>query len=153
MTHDRQAMDFDTQVKLNVYDTIASTAVVPTISAVAASVGATAADVRDAFRRLQEKRLLALFRDTGEIRMAPPFSAVPTPHLVHIGNRTYTANCIWDAFGIAAAFNRDAVIDTRSGGDGDPMQFEVLGGRPVEQPCVMHYAVPAARWWADVVFT
>jgi hypothetical protein len=146
-------VDFDTQVKLNVYETVASTTMVPSIAAVAAAVAASPAQVRQSFERLQQQRLLVLFSGTGEIRMAPPFSAVPTPHLVRIGKRTYTANCIWDAFGIAAALKKDAVIDTRSGGDGGPMQFEVQGHLPVDRPCVVHYAVPAAKWWADIVFT
>jgi hypothetical protein len=146
-------VDFETRVKLHVYDTLSGSARVPLIADVAAALSSPPDDVRAAFSRLQEKRLFVLFQDSGEIRMAPPFSAVPTPHAVHMHGRTYSANCIWDAFGIAAALKGDARIDTRSGGDGDAMRFEVLAGWPVAQPCVMHYAVPAAKWWTDVVFT
>jgi len=33
------------------------------------------------------------------------------------------------------------------------MTFEIKNGQPVPQPCVFHFAVPAARWWEDIVYT
>src|SRR5256885_7144555 len=37
---------------------------------------------------------------TATVWMAHPFSAVPTAYPVVIGERTYWANCAWDAAGI-----------------------------------------------------
>ena len=36
---------------------------------------------------------------------------------------------------------------------GDPMEIEVNEDGPVPTPCWIHFAVPAAQWWADITFT
>ena len=69
-------------------------------------------DVRAAWQRLHVDHALVLDSDTGEIRMANPFSGVPTPFLVHTDVQTWYANCAWDAFGICAALDVDGHIET-----------------------------------------
>ena len=76
-------MDFDTTVKLHIYDTIARTTQPPTSGEAAQALGAPAAEVKAAFERLHQKRLLVPEPgDPSRIRMAPPFSGVPTPFVV-----------------------------------------------------------------------
>jgi len=147
-------VDFDTAVKLDVYSTIAATAKVPTAEEVARSLGAGVEAVRAAFGRLHAKRLLVPEPgDPSRIRMAPPFSGVPTPFLVKVAGREHFANCSWDALGIAAALHRDAAIEAADGATGEPLTIEVKDGRPLPSGCVAHFAVPAARWWDDIVHT
>lgn len=146
-------MDIETTVKLHVYDAVAATARMPRVAEIAAHLGMRQDEVRDAFRGLRQKRLLALEPADGEILMAPPFSAVPTQHRTLIGGRAYFANCIWDAFGIAAALHADADIETECGDCGESIGFAVRGGAPEPADAVMHYAVPAAKWWDDIVYT
>jgi hypothetical protein len=85
--------------------------------------------------------------------MAPPFSGVPTAFPVDTQGKRYYANCVWDAFGIAAALRADAVSAAADGQTGEPLTLEVKNGRPVPQPYVAHFAVPAAHWWDDIIFT
>jgi hypothetical protein len=33
------------------------------------------------------------------------------------------------------------------------MRLEVRDGRPVPRACAIHFAVPAAHWWDDIVHT
>jgi len=147
-------MDFDTAVKLNIYDTLARTARAPATHDVAAALRAPLADVEAAFRRLHEKRLLVPEPgDPSRIRMAPPFSGVETPFRVRIEDRVYYGNCAWDALGIPAALHRDAVVEATDGHTGEPIVLAVRDGRPVPEPCVTHFAVPAARWWEDILHT
>jgi hypothetical protein len=147
-------MDFDTSVKLNVYSTLAETAQAPTASDVARALGATVDGVLGAFARLHQKRLLVPEPgDPTRIRMAPPFSGVATPFRVQAGDQSYYANCAWDALGIPAAMHQDAVIYAADGYSGEPITLEVREGKPVSQPCAIHFAVPAARWWEDIVYT
>lgn len=120
---------------------------------VAAALGVSRAEVLDGFQRLRAKRLLYLARDTGEVVMAPPFAAAPTAFLVAARGRTYFANCVWDAYGIAAALGGDAAIDASCGCCGEPMALAVADGRPVPTPGVGHFAVPAAHWWDDLPYT
>src|SRR6476620_10506176 len=44
---------------------------------------------------------------TRTIRMAHPFSGVPTAYRVRSGGISYWANCAWDCLGIAALLRRD----------------------------------------------
>jgi hypothetical protein len=147
-------MDFDTTVKLKIYATLAETGQAPATHEVARALSAPLGEVAAAFERLHQKRLLVPEPgDPSRIRMAPPFSGIPTPFPVQAQGRLYYANCAWDALGVPAALHTDAVIPASDGYSGEPLTLEVRDGRPVAQPCVIHFAVPAARWWEDIVYT
>jgi hypothetical protein len=147
-------MDFDTTVKLNIYEAIARTTQPPTTLDVARALNAPLEKVAGAFASLHKKRLLVPEPgDPSRIRMAPPFSGVETPFRVKVGDKLYYANCAWDALGIPAALHQDAVVEASDGHTGEPIRLEVRDEQPVPQPCVIHFAVPAARWWDDIVYT
>jgi len=146
-------MEFDTNVRLAVYQHFASTGHAPVLAHVAAEVGCSDEDVRAAYGRLRANRVLLLEPDGETIRMAPPFSGVPTPHTVEVGRQTYFANCAWDALGIPAALHREAVINSSCGQSGTPLRLQVGPRGPEPSPWLFHCQVPAARWWVDLVFT
>jgi len=146
--------DFDTSVKLAIYRITAETGVVPSARLVAEDTQAGEADVLGAFERLHARRLLVPEpNDPTRIRMAPPFSGIPTDFPVDANGRRYYANCVWDAYGIAAALHSDAIIPAHDAHTGEPLTLEVESGRPVLHPYVAHFAIPAAQWWDDIVFT
>jgi hypothetical protein len=91
--------------------------------------------------------------DRAEIRMANPFSAVPTPHRVQAGGRSWFGNCAWDAFGIPAALHVDGHVSSTCPDCGEPIEIEIRNERPIPDEHVFHVAVPAAHWWDDIVFT
>jgi hypothetical protein len=79
---------------------------------------------------------------------------------VQVGDRSYYANCIWDALGIPAMLagagrSADARIETQCTDCSAPLGLAVDAGRLTTDVAgtVAHFAVPAARWWADIVFT
>ena len=109
-------------------------------------------EVRDAWRRLHDAHALVLDGD-GAIRMANPFSAVPTPYRVEAAGRSWYANCAWDAFGICAALHVDGRVDATCPDCGEPIAVEVRDERPDDESLVFHCLVPAAQWWDDIVFT
>jgi hypothetical protein len=146
-------MDFDTGVRQAVYQGFASTGQAPSLAQAAAELGCSENEVREAFGRLRAKRVLLLEPDGETIRMAPPFSGVPTPHTVVVGGQTYFANCAWDALGIAAALHQEAVVHSSCGQSGAPLRLQVGRDRPEPSQWLFHCQVPAARWWADLVFT
>jgi hypothetical protein len=147
-------MDFDTAVKLNIYETIAETTQAPDTFEVARALGVPLGEVQAAFERLHQKRLLVPEPgDPSRIRMAPPFSGVPTPFRVTARAKIYYGNCAWDALGISAALGADAVVEAADGYSAEPMRLEVRDGHPLPEPCVVHFAVPAARWWDDIIYT
>lgn len=148
------AQDLETKVKLALYRIIADTGSVPNSREVAEAVDLNEDAVRAAFARLHAKRLLVPEPgDPSRIRMASPFSGIPTAFPVDALGKRYYANCVWDAFGVAAALHTDAVIPASDGFTGEPLTLEVKNNRSVPRPYVAHFAVPAAHWWDDIVFT
>lgn len=147
-------MEFDTSVKLNIYKTIAETAHVPTAVEVAQALNVSIEQVDAAFKSLHQKRLLVPEPgDPSRIRMAPPFSGIETAFRVDVQAKSYYGNCAWDALGIPAALHQDAIVNASDAQSGEPITLRVTNGRPEPEPCVIHFAVPAAHWWDDVIYT
>jgi hypothetical protein len=84
--------DFDTRIKMVVYRATAESGIPPSIDAVADEVGESPAAVKESYARLRASRLLLLEAAAATIRMAPPFSGVPTQHHVIVDDQYY-ANC------------------------------------------------------------
>jgi hypothetical protein len=126
---------------------------VPSAAEVATDVGRTEREVREGWRRLHAAHALVLDAAGEQIRMANPFSAVPTAYRVQADGRWWYANCAWDAFGICAALHVDGRIETSCADCGEPIVVEVRGGRPDDGSLLFHCLVPARRWWDDIAFT
>ena len=146
-------MSFDTQTKLAIYRHFADTGQPPSPEAIAERVGSDPGSVREAYARLRAQRVLVLEQDGVSIRMAPPFSGVPTQHVVIVDNKKYFANCAWDSFGIPAALQRPAQVHSRCEQSGDPLNLEIGSQGPPACEWLFHCLVPAAKWWDDIVFT
>lgn len=146
-------MDFDTLTKLAIYQHFAETGRRPTPIEVAQRVGAEVEAVLEVYPRLRAQRVLVLEPDGANIRMAPPFSGIPTQHAVIVGGKRYYANCAWDALGVVAALHQPGEIHSRCEQSGAPLllMFGLEGPEP--SSWLFHCLVPAARWWDDIVFT
>lgn len=110
------------------------------------------APVAEALQRLADAHMLVLQPDRGEILMAGPFSAVPTPFRVTLDEFSCYGNCIWDALGIAATMHADARIDTSCGDCGAAVRIDVHDGDVIGDGWV-HFALQPRLWWDDIVFT
>jgi hypothetical protein len=111
------------------------------------------ATTEEALGRLHERRMVVLEPDRPEIRMAIPFSAVPTPYRVEAGGRSWFANCAWDAYGILAALGVGGHISSACPDCGESIEIDVVDRRPEPADDVFHVLVPARSWWEDIVFT
>ncbi len=147
-------MDFGTVVKQHIYETVAETTRAPTSAEVAGALGRSVDEVEAAFESLAKKRLLVLEPgDRSRIRMAPPFSGVETAFRVIVEGKSYYANCVWDALGVVAALGRDGEVEASDAFTEEWMSLRIIDGEPEPQECAIHYAVPAAKWWDDIIFT
>ena len=125
----------------------------PTADEVASAAASTGADVLRGWRRLHDAHALVLNAAASEVRMANPFSGVPTAYRVYAGERWWYANCAWDAFGVCAALHVDGRIETSCPDCGEPLAVDVCDQRPSDHSLLFHCLVPAAHWWNDIVFT
>jgi hypothetical protein len=146
-------MSFELDVKLAVYRHFAENGGPPSCDQIAERVGSPVDEVIQAYQRLRARRVLVLQDDGVSIRMAPPFSGVATQHVVEAGNRSYFANCAWDALGIPAALHQPATIHSRCEQSMEALHLEVGLDGPASSDWVFHCVVPAAHWWDDIVFT
>jgi hypothetical protein len=125
----------------------------PSADEVARAAGMGREEVGAAWKRLHDAHALVLDAAATEIRMANPFSAVPTAYRVHAAGRAWYANCAWDAFGVCAALQADGRIETSCPDCGDPIAVEVRDERTDDESLRFHCLVPAAHWWDDIAFT
>jgi Alkylmercury lyase len=142
----------DIELRNATYQRFAVLGRAPTAGDIAEATARPEEEVRAAWRRLHDAHALVL-DEAGDIRMANPFSAVPTTFRVQAAGMDWFANCAWDAFGIGAALHVDSVIDTQCADCDEPIRLAVHDGRPDDAALVFHVLVPAVDWWQDIGFT
>jgi hypothetical protein len=125
----------------------------PTAGEVAQAAGLSSADVEALWRELHQVHALVLNPGTAEIRMANPFSGVPTAYRVNAADRRWYANCAWDAIGICAALDADGRIETSCADCGEEITLEVRDQTVDDEELLFHCLVSAAHWWDDIAFT
>jgi hypothetical protein len=139
-------------VRNAVYVAILERTVPPTADEIATTLGLNPEDVRSAYERLNSRHALFLTPGSHDVRMAHPFSGVPTAFRVEVDDRTYWANCAWDTLGIPAALHADARIEAPIEG-GESTRFAIEAGQPKGWHGVVHFPLPVRRWYDDLIET
>jgi hypothetical protein len=154
------------QVRAFVYKHFADTTHPPSIEETAQHFNISIKAAGTLYKELHERHAFFLEPETLTIRMANPFSGIPTDFRVHANGKTYFANCAWDTLGIPAALasRSDAVIEAVCTESNDLVQLEIRDGK-VAQAAVLgggvsgtssllvHFPLPFARWYDDLLFT
>jgi hypothetical protein len=150
---ERQSID-SRHLLVYVYDQLLARGAPPSSSEIAAHFDAARDEVLRALRELKVGKTLLADPRTGEIWMAGPFSAVPTPYEVAADGVRWWANCAWDMLGIPVVADRPVHIDARCTDCGEAMTFDVDPGQStISAEGVVHFLVPARRWYDDIGFT
>ena len=141
----------DRDVRLAVYRKIVDEGTPPTVLEIAGGLGVATAEIEASLHWLAEDRVLVLAPGTASVWMASPFSAIPTPFEVDVGEHRYFGNCIWDALGIPVCLKTDGRIRTSCPDCSEPLSLDVRDDAldPAAHH-VIHFEVPAARWWDDI---
>ena len=140
-------------LRLYIYAQMVETSAAPSAADSARALGCPVADSEAGYQALADARMIVLRPGTTTIWMAMPFSNVQTAYTVIAGGRAYYANCAWDAFGVPAILGADARIFTTCADCGGALERKVAAGRLTETRGLVHFALPARRWWEDVGFT
>jgi hypothetical protein len=145
---------FDVDVRRHVYFSVVANGRPPTVEETAAAFGRDDDEIADAYFRLHDAHALVLFPESTRIWMANPFCFAPTPHRVTAGHRTWTATCAWDALGIPGALHGDGLVESECACCGERLELEVVHGQlTTGRNLLVHFLVPARRWWGDIGFT
>jgi len=145
--------EFDLELRMAVYQQFARTGGSPTLDMMRQLLGASDEDITEGYRRLHARRLLVPADDFTSIRMAPPFSGVPTQHRVRVNDIEYFANCAWDTFGVVSALGGAGDVFSRCEQTLEPLTLHLTSDGPSASSWLFHCAVPACQWWNDIVFT
>ena len=144
-----QIDDLDWSVRTAVYSFITEQTRPPTVDEAAALLGVPRERAALAFQRLNQRHALFLEPGTLTIRMAHPFSGIPTPFTVQVNGRAYFANCAWDMLGIPAALHADAA--------NTPVTLSVRGGQVYSDDGgvdgIIHFPLLFQHWYDDLVRT
>ena len=100
-------------VRAFVYQHFADKAHAPSVDQAARHFNISSEEAGEIYRELNNRHAFFLEPGTLTIRMANPFSNLPTDFKVHANGKIYFANCAWDMLGIPAALGCDAA-DARS---------------------------------------
>ena len=152
MDAEQEKIAFDKVVRSHVYDYVMREGLPPTMVETSSALSRSSDEVKSSFQRLADGHILVLQKQSGEILMANPFSAVPTPFFVKAGDHSYYGNCIWDAMGIPAMLKQDAAIEASCGCCSTAMSLKITNGSLEGAHGIAHFAIPAAHWWDDIVF-
>ncbi len=142
------------KVRAFVYRWFAEHAGAPEVDDIAHELDISSERAGAALLTLHDKHALLLEPGTTSIRMASPFSAIPTPHKTTINGKSYWANCAWDSLGIPAALHApDAAIASICAASGDPIRIQLQDGQVADTGAVVHILLPFRSWYEDMVHT
>ena len=139
------------RVRAHVIDRLRDTGAAPGVADVSAALEIPQADVTASLRSLAGQHRLVLRPRSDAIWMVHPFSGIETGFVVNAMGRTWYANCVWDGLSILGLVG-DGRLETHSPQTGEAIRFEVEDDR-VAGHAIVHFLVPAKRFWDDIGFT
>ncbi len=140
-------------VRAFVYQYFADTTHAPSVDETARYFNISKEEAGKIYTELNNRHAFFLEPGTLTIRMANPFSAIPTDFKVHANGKTYFANCAWDMLGIPAALHCEATIDAVFTESNDTVQLEIRDGKVTNSELLVHFPLAFSRWYDDLVFT
>ncbi|MCZ6505282.1 MAG: hypothetical protein ACE1Y8_01355 [Acidimicrobiia bacterium] len=140
---------FDRQVRAQIYRLFSEGMTVVDGAAMTESRGWVAKEVEASLDRLAEAHLIKLAEGSHRVEMAHPFSGTHTGYRSVVGDRSWNANCAWDALALLALMGDGEAF--APGADGD-LVWTVDDGN-VSPDGVVHLLIPASRFWDDIGFT
>jgi hypothetical protein len=148
-------MQLDAQaVRIHAYEHLFENGVPPTSVEIARHFGVKPADSLRVLREMRIGKAILPHPSTGEIWMAGPFASLPTQYTVVGQTGSWWANCAWDMLGVAQLVSERVRIETKCEDCGERMTFKVEpGAREIQDDAVVHFLVPARRWYDDIGFT
>lgn len=142
-----------TDLRVFVYDRIVSRGFPPTVAEIASAHRVSPAVAREELGSLNIGKTIVTDSESGEILMAGPFAAAQTDYRVESRSGVWWANCAWDALGISMIINEQVRIHTECRDCGESLEAGCAPDLPPDSDSVVHFLLPADRWYEDIRFT
>ena len=144
---DTQPDDIVWTVRLFIYQHITEKERPPTVAETAARFQFSIDRAREIYKELHQRHAIFLDPGTANIRIANPYSAIPTTFRVHTHRHSYWANCAWDAFGIPAMLSADARIETVCADNQQAVNIGIEQGRIQAEAIFRQLGLTAPFWY------
>jgi hypothetical protein len=131
---------------------IAEVGYAPSALELALRLSVTPEEIEAGLLRLQSANALVLHPNSSRPWVVHPFALAPGSCWVRTQHLGYWANCLYCAFGIAAALRTDATVTTRYGGEESTVRYRVSSQSVEETSDVFHLSTPMRNWWDNVIF-
>jgi hypothetical protein len=142
------------RVRFAVYDRFAATGSASSVDDIALQLGLDRAVAAAAFDRLASERHIVL-DDDRRILMAHPFASIPLGFSVMGPETLWWGGCAWDSFAIPHLVPAapEVLVATTCPNCGTPHAWRVSRDHAPPGDQVVHFLVPSAHIWDDVVHT
>ena len=136
-----------------ILSTIVARGHAPTVDELVQWSGCDRDEVAVALAVLAEYHGVVLHPNSGEIWIAHPFSLAPTGFTITVAGNHWWGTCAWCSLGAVELLGGTATIATRLAWSGEPVTLRVDHGELLDTDYVVHFPVPMARAWDNVVYT
>lgn len=144
----------DEDARLVIYRSFADTGRGPGLAELASTLGVGEDEAHRALRRLAAA-LYVVVDAQDRIAMAHPFSSIPLGFSVMGTDTLWWGGCAWDSFAIPHLVDTapDVLVATRCPACNKAHAWNVTRRHPPDGDQVVHFVVPTAAMWDDVVHT
>jgi hypothetical protein len=153
-TEDLITMVDSEDVRVAVYASFARAGRPPTPAELADGLNVSIQEIDTALQELAAAHHVVL-DDTGNVKMAHPFSAVPLGFSVMGTSTLWWGGCAWDSFALAhlLSWEPELLVATRCPACSTPHAWNINRSAPPEGDQVAHFLIPSSHMWNDIVTT
>jgi hypothetical protein len=110
-------------------------------------------EIETALRALDDYHGVVLHPGSFEVWVAHPFSLAPTSFRVWSDQREWWSPCAWCALGVVELVGGTGTITTQLGHSARQVMVQVEHGELLDTDLLVHFPVPMARAWDNVIYT
>ena len=159
MSHSSTSENLQKNVRKYIFEHFEEDTTAPVLEQIMRKFGLDRASAFKVLADLQSARHIALLTGTQRILMAFPFSSVVTPFRVKVAgkDKEYFANCAWDAVAIHVALGKEQWISSYCHHCSEDIKIHLKDQRVISRPSdnepLVYLALPASKWWENIVLT
>jgi len=125
----------------------------PTVDDLTSILKANEDQVINGLNKLQDYHGVVLHPNEPKVWVMHPFSLAPTNFFVQSSRGQWWGNCAWCSLGIAALLHEDVKITTTIGAEIKQIEINVVDGEVQEKGLFIHFPIPMAKAWDNVIYT
>jgi hypothetical protein len=140
-------------LRIYIYDVLLERGLPPSALEIGRHFGRSEREVKHAIADLKIGKTVLPHRVTREVWMAGPFASEPSEYRVEGKHVTWYANCAWDMLGIPMIAKEWVTISAQCTESREPIRISADPEGPPGNDLVVHFLVPARRWYDDIGHT